>query len=46
MTVASAVRALWARANDELGPASDMTAIVQLIEKAAGVEVKGRQEPR
>jgi 3-hydroxyisobutyrate dehydrogenase-like beta-hydroxyacid dehydrogenase len=42
MPVASGVRALWARANDELGADSDMTAIVQLIERAAGVEVKGR----
>jgi 3-hydroxyisobutyrate dehydrogenase-like beta-hydroxyacid dehydrogenase len=42
MPVASAVRALWARANDELGADSDMTAIVQLLERAAGVEVKGR----
>lgn len=42
MPVASGVRALWARANDELGADSDMTAIVQLIERAAGVEVKGK----
>jgi 3-hydroxyisobutyrate dehydrogenase-like beta-hydroxyacid dehydrogenase len=42
MPVAAGVRALWARANDELGADSDMTAIVQLIERAAGVEVKGR----
>jgi len=42
MTVASGVRALWARANDELGAGSDMTAIVQLLERATGVEVKGR----
>ena len=42
MTVATGVRALWARANDELGAGSDMTAIVQLLERAAGVEVKGK----
>ena len=42
MTVASGVRALWARANDELGAGSDMTAIVQLLERATGVEVKGK----
>jgi 3-hydroxyisobutyrate dehydrogenase-like beta-hydroxyacid dehydrogenase len=42
MTVANGVRALWARANDELGAGSDMTAIVQLLERATGVEVKGK----
>ncbi len=42
MPVAAGVRALWARANEELGADSDMTAIVQLIERAAGVEVKGK----
>jgi 3-hydroxyisobutyrate dehydrogenase-like beta-hydroxyacid dehydrogenase len=42
MAVAAGVRALWARANEELGADSDMTAIVQLIERAAGVEVKGK----
>lgn len=42
MTVASGVRALWARANDELGAGSDMTEIVRLLERATGVEVKGR----
>jgi 3-hydroxyisobutyrate dehydrogenase-like beta-hydroxyacid dehydrogenase len=42
MSVAAGVRALWARANEELGADSDMTAIVQLIERAAGVEVKGK----
>ena len=44
MPVSTAVRAMWARANDELGGDSDMTAIVQLIERAAGVEVKGKPE--
>jgi len=42
MTVSAGVRALWARANDELGAGSDMTAIVQLLERAAGVEVRGK----
>lgn len=42
MAVSSAVRAIWARANQELGAGSDMTAIVQLLERAAGVEVKGK----
>jgi 3-hydroxyisobutyrate dehydrogenase-like beta-hydroxyacid dehydrogenase len=42
MPVAAGVRALWARASEELGADSDMTAIVQLIERAAGVEVKGK----
>ncbi len=40
MPVADAVRALWARAQAELGADSDLTAIVQLVERAAGVEVK------
>jgi 3-hydroxyisobutyrate dehydrogenase-like beta-hydroxyacid dehydrogenase len=42
MAVANGVRALWARAQAELGAESDITTIVQLIERAAGVEVKGR----
>ncbi|MEK6243466.1 MAG: NAD(P)-dependent oxidoreductase [Pseudomonadota bacterium] len=42
MTVSTGVRELWARANDELGAGSDMTAIVQLLERATGVEVKGK----
>ena len=42
MAVSTAVRELWARANDELGADSDMTAIVQLLERATGIEVKGR----
>jgi len=39
MPVSTGVRAIWARANEELGPDSDMTAIVQLLERAAGVVV-------
>ena len=42
MPVSTGVRAIWARANEELGPDSDMTAIVQLLERAAGVVVKGK----
>jgi len=42
MPVASGVRAIWARANEELGADSDMTAITQLIERGAGVVVKGK----
>jgi 3-hydroxyisobutyrate dehydrogenase-like beta-hydroxyacid dehydrogenase len=42
MAVSKAVRELWARANDELGADSDMTAIVQLLERATGIELKGR----
>jgi 3-hydroxyisobutyrate dehydrogenase-like beta-hydroxyacid dehydrogenase len=42
MTVSAGVREVWARANAELGAGSDMTAIVQLLERATGVEVKGR----
>jgi hypothetical protein len=42
MSVAACVGALWARANEALGPDSDMTAIVQLVERAAGVELKGK----
>jgi len=42
MPVSTGVRAMWARANDELGADSDMTAIVQLLERSAGVEVKGK----
>lgn len=39
MPVADAVRAAWARAYEALGAESDITAIVQLVERAAGVEV-------
>lgn len=42
MPVSTGVGATWARANAQLGADSDMTAIVQLLEQAAGVEVKGR----
>jgi 3-hydroxyisobutyrate dehydrogenase-like beta-hydroxyacid dehydrogenase len=42
MPVSTGVRAIWARANDELGAGSDLTALVQLLERAAGVEVRGK----
>jgi len=42
MWVGSAVRQLWQVANSELGPTSDFTAIVKIIEEWAGVEVKRR----
>jgi 3-hydroxyisobutyrate dehydrogenase-like beta-hydroxyacid dehydrogenase len=42
MPVASGVRAVWARANEELGADSDMTEITRLIERGAGVEVKAK----
>ncbi len=42
MTVSASVRSVWARANDELGAGSDITAFVQLLERATGVEVKGK----
>jgi 3-hydroxyisobutyrate dehydrogenase-like beta-hydroxyacid dehydrogenase len=42
MAVSTAVRDLWARANQELGADTDITTIVQLVERAAGVEVKGK----
>jgi 3-hydroxyisobutyrate dehydrogenase-like beta-hydroxyacid dehydrogenase len=42
MPVASGVRAVWARANEELGADSDMTEITKLIERGAGVEVKAK----
>ena len=41
MWVAAAVRQLWQLTNQELGPQSDFTEIVKLLERWAGVEVKG-----
>jgi 3-hydroxyisobutyrate dehydrogenase-like beta-hydroxyacid dehydrogenase len=43
MWVGSAVRQLWQFANSDLGPDSDFTAIVQCIEKWAGIEVGGNR---
>ena len=40
MWVAKAVRELWQLANQELGPQSDFTEIVKLLERRAGVEVR------
>ncbi|HEY1507027.1 MAG TPA: NAD(P)-dependent oxidoreductase [Stellaceae bacterium] len=40
MWVGSAVRMMWQLANSELGPRSDFTEIVRVIEDWAGVEVK------
>ena len=42
MSVATAVRDLWRRGFEELGGDKDFTAIAQLIERAAGVELKSR----
>lgn len=42
MQVGAAVHRLWQQANEQNGPASDITDIIRLIEKPAGVEVKGR----
>jgi 3-hydroxyisobutyrate dehydrogenase len=40
MRVGSALRELWARAEEELGPERDLTEIVRMLERAAGVEVR------
>jgi 3-hydroxyisobutyrate dehydrogenase len=41
MVVGEAVNKLWRQANETNGPTSDFTHVIRLIEKAAGVEVKG-----
>ena len=41
MSVAKAVAELWHRALVEIGAGQDFTTIVQLVERSAGVEVKG-----
>jgi 3-hydroxyisobutyrate dehydrogenase-like beta-hydroxyacid dehydrogenase len=41
MWIANAVRQLWQLANHELGPEKDFTEIVKVLERWAGVEVKG-----
>lgn len=41
MWVANAVRQLWQLANHEIGPEKDFTEIVKVLERWAGVEVKG-----
>jgi 3-hydroxyisobutyrate dehydrogenase-like beta-hydroxyacid dehydrogenase len=41
MAVAKAVAELWRRAFEEIGADRDFTTIVELVERSAGVEVKG-----
>ena len=41
MSVGNAVGELWRRAFEEIGGEKDFTTIVQLVERAAGVEVRG-----
>jgi 3-hydroxyisobutyrate dehydrogenase-like beta-hydroxyacid dehydrogenase len=41
MSVAQAVGELWHRTSEEIGADQDFTTIVQLVERLAGVEVKG-----
>ena len=43
MSVAKAVAELWRRAFEEIGGDRDFTTIVELVERSAGVEVKGRR---
>jgi 3-hydroxyisobutyrate dehydrogenase-like beta-hydroxyacid dehydrogenase len=43
MGIAAAVRQLWQLANDELGPDKDFTELIRVLERRAGVEVKGGQ---
>jgi 3-hydroxyisobutyrate dehydrogenase-like beta-hydroxyacid dehydrogenase len=42
MEVAEAVGRLWETVIKEMGPDSDFTSAIKPIEKAAGVEVRGR----
>ena len=42
MRIASAVRELWQLANEEIGPDKDFTEVIKVLERRAGVEVKGR----
>ncbi len=42
MTVGTAVRDIWKRAYEEIGGDQDFTTIAQLVERAAGVEIKKR----
>lgn len=42
MPVATAVRDLWRRTLEEIGAEKDFTTIAQLIERAAGVEIRQR----
>jgi 3-hydroxyisobutyrate dehydrogenase-like beta-hydroxyacid dehydrogenase len=43
MSVAKAVAELWRRAFEEIGGDRDFTTIVEVVERSAGVEVKGRR---
>jgi 3-hydroxyisobutyrate dehydrogenase-like beta-hydroxyacid dehydrogenase len=43
MSVAKAVAELWRRVSEEIGADRDFTTIVELVERSAGVEVKGRR---
>jgi 3-hydroxyisobutyrate dehydrogenase-like beta-hydroxyacid dehydrogenase len=43
MTGANAIRELWARAVEEIGPDEDFTTIVKLFEREADVTVAGRE---
>jgi len=46
MEVAEAVGRLWETVIREMGPESDFTSAIKPIEKAAGVEVRGRPAPQ
>lgn len=41
MWVAAAVRRIWELANQEIGPDKDFTELIRVLERRAGVEVKG-----
>ncbi|MGH8741528.1 MAG: NAD(P)-dependent oxidoreductase [Burkholderiales bacterium] len=41
MWIATAVRRLWQLANDEIGPDKDFTELIKVLERRAGVELKG-----
>jgi hypothetical protein len=43
MPVAKAVRDLWLRAVDEIGAESDLTQVIQPMERRAGVEVRAKK---
>lgn len=45
MEVAEAVGRIWEKVIDEMGPDSDFTSAIRPIERAAGVEVRGRPKP-
>jgi hypothetical protein len=39
LETAKAVRSVWQKMNDQFGPESDFTRIVEMVEKPAGVTV-------